>query len=175
MLQFAEKNKVDFVGLSFIESGEHLKKIRKLIKAEIPKLVAKIENQKGLDNKEDIIDNSDCIMIDRGDLSTETNLELLPQNQKIIIKSCIKHSKPVIVATEMLDNMIQNPYPTKAEVLDIYNSINDGATATMLSGETAVGQYPVDSIKVMKTISENALNTSSRLEKNWKKMARQKP
>ena len=65
----------------------------------------------------------------------------------------------------MLDNMIQNPYPTKAEVLDIYNSINDGATATMLSGETAVGQYPVDSIKVMKTISENALNTSSRLEK----------
>ena len=165
MLQFAEKNKVDFVGLSFIESGEHLKKIRKLIKAEIPKLVAKIENQKGLDNKEDIIDNSDCIMIDRGDLSTETNLELLPQNQKNIIKSCIKHSKPVIVATEMLDNMIQNPCPTKAEVLDIYNSINDGATATMLSGETAVGQYPVDSIKVMKTISENALNTSSRLEK----------
>ena len=83
MLQFAEKNKVDFVGLSFIESGEHLKKIRKLIKAEIPKLVAKIENQKGLDNKEDIIDNSDCIMIDRGDLSTETNLELLPKIKKI--------------------------------------------------------------------------------------------
>ena len=94
---------------------------------------------------------------------------MLPQNQKNIIKSCIKHSKPVIVATEMLDNMIKNPYPTKAEVLDIYNSINDGATATMLSGETAVGQYPVDSIKVMKTISENALNTSSRLEKIGRK------
>ena len=83
MLQFAEKNKVDFVGLSFIESGEHLKKIRKLIKAEIPKLVAKIENQKGLDNKEDIIDNSDCIMIDRGDLSTETNLECFHKIKKI--------------------------------------------------------------------------------------------
>ncbi len=169
MLKFAEENKVDFVGLSFIESGEHLKKIRKLIKGETPKLVAKIENQRGLDNKKDIILNSDCIMIDRGDLSTETNLEMLPKNQKTIIQSCIEYSKPVIVATEMLDNMIENPYPTKAEVLDIYNSINDGATATMLSGETAVGKHPLDSIKVMKSISENALQASVDLEKKSNK------
>ena len=83
-------------------------------------------------------------MIDRGDLSTETDLETLPKNQKTIIQSCLEEAKPVIVATEMLDNMIENPYPTKAEVLDIYNSINDGATATMLSGETAVGMHPID-------------------------------
>ncbi len=167
MIKFAEKNKVDFVGLSFIESGQHLKKIRNLIKGQIPKLVAKIENQRGLDNKKDIIANSDCIMIDRGDLSTETDLKNLPKNQKIIIQSCLENAKPVIVATEMLDNMIENPYPTKAEVLDIYNSINDGATATMLSGETAVGMHPIDSIKVMKKISENAINYRRNNIKNF--------
>ena len=94
-------------------------------------------------------------MIDRGDLSTETNIENLAINQKHIIKKANASSTPVIVATEMLDNMISNPFPTKAEVLDISNSILDGASATMLSGETAVGNYPVEAIQVMSNISES--------------------
>ena len=95
-------------------------------------------------------------MIDRGDLSTETNIETLAINQKII-ETSLKYAKPVIVATEMLDNMINNPFPTKAEALDIFNSIADGATATMLSGETAVGKYPVESIKVMAKIANTSI------------------
>ena len=96
-------------------------------------------------------------MIDRGDLSTETNIETLAINQKKIIETSLKYAKPVIVATEMLDNMINNPFPTKAEALDIFNSIADGATATMLSGETAVGKYPVESIKVMAKIANTSI------------------
>ena len=157
MIQFAILNKIDFIGLSFIENGDHLIKIRKIIKGNIPKLVAKIENKKGIENLSDIIKKTDCIMIDRGDLSTETNIETLAINQKKIIATSLKYAKPVIVATEMLDNMINNPFPTKAEALDIFNSIADGATATMLSGETAVGKYPVESIKVMAKIANTSI------------------
>ena len=108
---------------------------------------------KELDNLDEIINETDVIMIDRGDLSTETSIETLGVNQKKIIKKALELFKPVIVATEMLDNMIDNSYPTKAEVLDISNSVLDGASATMLSGETAAGKYPVESIKVMSEIS----------------------
>ena len=142
------------IGISFVESVKHIDDIKKLIKNNIPQIVAKIENQIGLDNLEEITDNADAIMIDRGDLSTETNIQTLAVNQKKIIKKAIEFSKPVIVATEMLDNMISKPYPTKAEVLDISNSVLDGASATMLSGETAVGDYPIEAIKVMSEISE---------------------
>ena len=166
MIAFAEKNEVDFIGLSFIESGHHLKKIRKLIKKNIPKLVAKVENQRGLDNLDNIVKNTDCIMIDRGDLSTETSIEMLAINQKKIISCAKNNATPVIVATEMLDNMIKNPYPTKAEVLDIYNSVSDGATATMLSGETAVGNFPLDAIKVMKSIALTNLKKENIIKKN---------
>ena len=153
MIAFSVEQKVDFIGISFVESAKHLNLIRKLIKKDSPKIVAKIENKKGVESLEEIIHEADVVMIDRGDLATETNIETLGINQKKIIKKAIDFSKPVIVATEMLDNMIKHPYPTKAEVLDISNSIVDGATATMLSGETAVGNYPVESIKVMERIS----------------------
>ena len=158
MIEFAKKEEVDFIGVSFVESAKHINLIRKLINDQIPKIVAKIENQQGIDNLSDIVNTTDVIMIDRGDLSTETNIETLAINQKNIIKTANKFSKPVIVATEMLDNMINSPHPTKAEVLDISNSIVDGATATMLSGETAVGKYPVESIKVMSKISSVMIN-----------------
>ncbi len=157
MINFAIKNDVDFVGISFVESADHIKKIRKLIKNSNPKIVAKVENKKGLENLSEIVKQCDCIMIDRGDLSTETNLESLAINQKKIINVALSYAKPVIVATEMLNNMILNPYPTKAEVLDISNSILDGATATMLSGETAVGKHPIDSIKVMAKIANSSI------------------
>ena len=153
MIEFAKSNDVDFIGISFVESPIHIKKIRKLIGNHSPYIVAKVENQKGLDNLDNIILEADVIMIDRGDLSTETNIENLAINQKIIIKKANASSTPVIVATEMLDNMITNPFPTKAEVMDISNSIIDGASATMLSGETAVGNFPAESIKVMSNIS----------------------
>lgn len=157
MINFAKDNEVDFIGISFVESSDHIKKIRNLIKKDFPKIVAKVENKKGIDNLEEIIKATDVIMIDRGDLSTETNIETLAVNQKNIIYKSVLYSKPVIVATEMLDNMITSPYPTKAEVLDISNSILDGATATMLSGETAVGNFPIESIKVMSNISNSAI------------------
>tara|TARA_B100001989_G_scaffold224605_1_gene179141 strand:+ start:622 stop:2061 length:1440 start_codon:yes stop_codon:yes gene_type:complete len=153
MIDFAIKQKVDFIGISFVESSKHVNLIKKLIKKESPKIVAKIENKKGIESLSEIIHATDVIMIDRGDLATETNIETLGINQKKIIQKAIELAKPVIVATEMLDNMINYPYPTKAEVLDISNSIVDGATATMLSGETAVGNYPVEAIKVMQRIS----------------------
>ena len=153
MIAFAKSEEIDFIGISFVESAKHISLIRKLISQETPKIIAKIENQNGIDNLKEIVNATDIIIIDRGDLSTETNIETLAINQKNIIKIANKLSKPVIVATEMLDNMISSPNPTKAEVLDISNSIVDGATATMLSGETAVGKYPVESIKVMSKIS----------------------
>ena len=158
MITFAISEEVDFIGVSFVESAKHLNLIRKLINQKAPKIVAKIENQKGIDNLKEIVNASDVIMIDRGDLSTETNVETLAINQKKIIKTANNFSKPVIVATEMLDNMINSPNPTKAEILDISNSIVDGATATMLSGETAIGKYPVESIKVMSKISSVVIN-----------------
>ena len=106
-------------------------------------------------------------MIDRGDLSTETNIETLAINQKKIIEVCLKYAKPVIVATEMLDNMINNPFPTKAEALDIFNTVAEGATATMLSGETAVGKYPIESIKTMAKIAKKSISHSDIQDKKY--------
>ena len=161
MIKFAIDNNVDFIGISFVESSKHINKIRNLIKNTHIQIVSKVESQKGLDNLEEIIKDTDIVMIDRGDLSTETDIENLARNQKKIISRCIFHSKPVIVATEMMDSMIESPYPTKAEVLDISNAILDGATATMLSGETAVGKFPIESIKIMSNISLNVMNPSN--------------
>ncbi len=156
MVDFACRNGVDFIGISFVESAEHVERIRALTDGEWPRVVSKIENQGGLENMEEIIDASDAIMIDRGDLSVETRLEDLAVFQKRILKSAISQRKPCIVATEMLHTMIENPFPTKAEVSDISNAVLDGAAATMLSGETAVGSNAVDAVRVMRQVSESA-------------------
>ena len=132
-LNFAKNNSVDFVGISFVESKKHISTIRKFLNTEKISIIAKIENLEGLNNKDEIIQFADGIMIDRGDLSVETDLETLAIYQKDIIKTANKYSKPVIVATEMLHSMINNPFPTKAEVTDISNSVIDGCSATMLS------------------------------------------
>ena len=157
MMKFAVENEVDFVGISFVESSEHIKSIRALSKNSWPRIVAKVENQGGLDNLDEIAKETDVIMIDRGDLSTETNMESVAIYQKRIIRVATKYAKPVIVATEMLHTMISNPFPTKAEVTDITNAILDGASATMLSGETAIGDYPIESVEIMTKIS-NTVN-----------------
>ena len=146
-LNFAKKNSVDFIGISFVESKKHINTIRNFLNTDKISIIAKIENLEGLKNKEEIIQSADGIMIDRGDLSVETDLETIAIYQKQIINTANKYSKPVIVATEMLHSMINNPFPTKAEVTDISNSVIDGCSATMLSGETAVGEFPEESIK----------------------------
>jgi len=161
LIKFCKNNKVDFVGISFVESAKHVEKIRNLIKGNSPRIVAKVENGNGLKNVREITKATDVIMIDRGDLSTETDLENLAIYQKQIIKTGSFYSKPVIVATEMLHTMIKNPIPTKAEVMDISNAVLDGASATMLSGETAIGTYPIEAVKIMKKVSDSVILNSN--------------
>ena len=169
LIHFACKFNLEFIGLSFIETTSQIDKIKKLIKNQVPKIVSKIENYKGIKNVDTISKNSDVIMIDRGDLSVETNLQSIALNQKKIIEISKKNNCPVIVATEMLNSMIDNPFPTKAEITDITNAVIDGCSATMLSGETAIGKFPVESIKLMKKTISSAENYISKkiLNKNF--------
>ncbi|MGC3990084.1 MAG: pyruvate kinase [Chthoniobacteraceae bacterium] len=156
MIKFVQEHNVDFVGISFVDSAEHVRQIRALIGGRAPKIVAKVENASGLAHLEEIVEAADAIMVDRGDLSVETRLEDLALFQKRILAAANRHAKPVIIATEMLHTMIANPFPTKAEVSDITNAILDGASATMLSGETAVGQYPIECVATMRRIATAA-------------------
>jgi pyruvate kinase len=157
MMRFACEHKVDFVGISFVESAEHVEAIRALSEHRWPRIIAKVENQGGLDNVDAVVAAADAIMIDRGDLSVETNLEQVALNQKRILDSARSHGKPVIVATEMLHTMIENPFPTKAEVSDITNAVLDGCAATMLSGETAVGNFPADAVATMRCVADTSM------------------
>lgn len=156
MLDFASQNQIDFIGLSFVESAKHVKLIREYLgSSPSPKIVSKIENQIGYFNMQHIIEASDAIMIDRGDLSVETDLETVALRQKAIIRTARIMCKPVIVATEMLNSMIVNSFPSKAEVSDVTNAVLDGCAATMLSGETAVGLFPIEAVTTMRKIIEN--------------------
>lgn len=157
LVAFARENEVDFIGISFVESSDHVDAVRGLTGGSWPRIVSKVENQAGLDNVDEVVSATDVVMIDRGDLSVETNLENLAIFQKNILESGRKHSKPVIVATEMLHTMIENSFPTKAEVSDISNTVLDGAAATMLSGETAVGAHAVAAVTTMRRVSNAAL------------------
>ncbi len=155
MIEFAINHDVDFIGLSFVESAKHVQMIRDVIgDSPLPKIVSKVENQIGYSNMQEIIESSDAIMIDRGDLSVETDLETVALRQKVIIETARILSKPVIVATEMLHSMIVNSFPSKAEVSDVTNAVLDGCAATMLSGETAVGSFPIEAITTMRKIVE---------------------
>ena len=156
MVAFAKENGVDFIGISFVESATHVKAIKKLVGGPMPCVLAKVENQGGLDHLDEIVEIADAIMIDRGDLSVETSLAATAIHQKRIIASANRHGKPVIVATEMLHSMIESDTPTKAEVADITNAVLDGCSATMLSGETAVGRFPEKAVSTMREILETA-------------------
>jgi pyruvate kinase len=156
MVQFARDNGVDFIGVSFVEGAEQVDAIRELAGGSWPRIVAKVENQGGLDHLDEIIAAADALMIDRGDLSAETNLEKVALMQKHILARARESGLPVIVATEMLHSMIGNPFPTKAEVSDITNAVIDGGSATMLSGETAMGKFPMESTSVMRAIAAAA-------------------
>lgn len=156
MLAFARETGVDYVGISFVESAAHVEAIRAMIPANTPRIVAKVENQAGLDHLVEIVEATDAVMIDRGDLSVETSLDQVALFQKRILVVARQHGKPVIVATEMLHTMIENPFPTKAEVGDITNAVLDGCAATMLSGETAIGENAIEAVDIMRRVSDAA-------------------
>lgn len=173
-LKFAKKHKVDFIGVSFVESAKHIESIRNFI-GNNPKIISKIESTLGVKNLTEITKNSDCLMIDRGDLSIETSDNSIALSQKKIIKIATDFSKPVIIATELLNNMITNRFPTRSEVSDIGNSVIDGASCLMLSGETAVGSYPVESVKTMRSIIfDTQKNLISIEQKKFKKIDKEK-
>ena len=154
MISFARDMDVDFIGLSFVESGSHVEAFRELIGGTTPRIVAKVENQRGMDNVEEIAAVADAIMVDRGDLSVETSLHDVALRQKFIIQAAAKFGRPVIIATEMLHTMIENSFPTKAEVSDITNAVLDGCAATMLSGETAIGRFPEEAVRLMRDVAD---------------------
>lgn len=156
MMEFAIEAGVDYVGISFVESAKHIEMIRELTRNGFPKIVSKVENRGGLEHLEEIAEATDAIMIDRGDLSVETDLHNVALYQKRIIDAGRRCGKPVIVATEMLHTMIDNPFPTKAEVSDITNAVLDGCSATMLSGETAIGRFPIEVTRTMRQVCDAA-------------------
>ncbi|SHJ44608.1 pyruvate kinase [Geosporobacter subterraneus DSM 17957] len=154
---FGIQNGIDFIAASFVRKPQDVYEIRRILEehnaADI-QIISKIENQEGVDNIDDIIEVSDGIMVARGDLGVEIPTEQIPLVQKMIIKKCNAVGKPVITATQMLDSMIRNPRPTRAEVTDVANAIFDGTDAIMLSGETAAGKYPLESVKTMANIAK---------------------
>lgn len=157
-LQLALELGADYVGLSFVRRAEDLREIRAKIAAAGKKtgVVAKIERPEALEQLDDIIGLSDAVMVARGDLGVELPLCDVPQIQKRIIRDCNRHGVPVITATQMLESMIREPRPTRAEATDVANAIYDGTDAVMLSGETATGAYPVDAVRMMRCIVERA-------------------
>lgn len=149
---------IDFIAHSFVRSADDVLTIQKILdehNSDI-KIISKIENQEGVDNIDEIIDASYGVMIARGDLGIEVPIEKIPGIQRQIIRKCVMKKKPVIVATQMLHTMIKNPRPTRAEVTDIANAIYSYTDALMLSGETASGKYPLEAVKTMAAIAEQA-------------------
>lgn len=151
---FAIEEDMDFIAASFVRNASHVQEIRDLLDAHQSKIqiIAKIESRAGMDNLEGILETADGVMVARGDLGVEIPIAEVPSVQKRIIKACNRYGKPVITATQMLDSMIRNRRPTRAEATDVANAILDGTDCVMLSGETAAGKYPVESVEMMAEI-----------------------
>lgn len=157
-LSFAAENDVDYIAASFVQSADDIYKMREILiekEALIP-IIAKIENKAGVANMEEIVDAADGVMVARGDLGVELPLADVPTTQKLIIRTTVSNGKPVITATQMLASMEHNPKPTRAEASDVANAILDGTSAVMLSGETAVGNYPLEAVQTLSTIALRA-------------------
>lgn len=165
LLSLAARHKVDYVALSFVRNADDINVLRKeMEKMHVEcAIIAKIEHPDAIANFEEILDASDGIMVARGDLGIEYPIEEVPALQKMIVNRCIEVGKPVIVATQMLESMHTNPRPTRAEVSDVANAVYDRADATMLSGETAAGKYPVRAVKMMAAVQEKTENSAAEL------------
>ena len=150
-LKFALKNGVDWIGLSFVQKAEDVREIKKMVNGKA-RVISKLEKPSAIDDLENIIKESDGIMVARGDLGVECPIQVVPVLQKRIVKLCRLYARPVIIATQMLESMIVNPTPTRAEVSDVATAVYDGADAVMLSAETAAGKYPVQAVKMMHSI-----------------------
>ncbi|GGE55557.1 pyruvate kinase [Agrobacterium tumefaciens] len=156
-LEFVLENDVEWIGLSFVRKADDIIELKKIIaeRGKTARVIAKIEKPEAIANIDEIIAVSDGIMVARGDLGVECPMEEVPLLQKMIVAKCRAASKPVIVATQMLESMITTPRPTRAEVNDVANSVLDGADAVMLSGETSVGEFPLIVIETMQKIIQN--------------------
>ena len=167
---FGIEHKVDFVAASFVRTSEDVKEIRAFLDANGGQdifIIAKIENMEGVKNIDAIIEHSEGVMVARGDMGVELPAEEVPVIQKVIIRKVYEKGKHVVTATQMLDSMMKNPRPTRAEVTDVANAVYDGTSAIMLSGETAAGKYPVEALRMMVRIAErteNDINYKHRFE-----------
>lgn len=151
-VQFAVDNNYDYIAMSFVRNKDNIKELRDFLAerdASNIKIISKVENQEAVENLTDIIEYSDAIMVARGDLGIEIKAEEVPYYQEFMVKECNRLGKMVIVATHMLESMIEFPFPTRAEVGDIHQAVHQGANATMLSGESAMGKYPIQAVEMM--------------------------
>ncbi len=170
-LKFGIRHDIEFVAASFVRCAADVLQVRKILDNNgggDVRIIAKIENRQGVDNIDEIIDVSDGIMVARGDMGVEIPFEELPAIQKMLIKKCFSSGKVAITATQLLDSMMRNPRPTRAETTDVANAVYDGTSAVMLSGETAVGKYPAQSVATMAKIvcrTESSIDYKKRFAK----------
>ena len=167
-LAFILSEKIEWIGLSFVRSVNDVKILKRIIKKQNlnHKVIAKIEKPEAINDINSIIEEADAIMVARGDLGVEVPSHKVPVYQKMIVEKCITHAKPVIIATQMLESMTENPTATRAEVNDVANSVIDGADAVMLSGETSIGSYPLGVVDTMRKIIRDVERSDHNISKN---------
>ena len=167
-LEFVLSEKIEWIGLSFVRKADDVRILKEIIaKRNLHhKVIAKIEKPEAIKNIDEIIDVTDAIMVARGDLGVEVPPQKVPVYQKMIVNKCIIHARPVVIATQMLESMLESPTATRAEVNDVANSVIDGADAVMLSGETSVGKYPLKAVDTMREIIRDVEASEHNISQN---------